>query len=106
HNSDSRVDSAVLKGGQHGGTSATGTATQGAESVPDHRFAPELPPLAPGGLLQLHWHAREAPVRISDDTVVAAWTFEGDVPGPIGHTRVGDTVECTPPNDELIHDSM
>ena len=106
HNSDSRLDSAVLKGGQHGGTSATGTATQGAESVPYHRFAPELPPLAPGGLLQLHWHAREAPVRISDDTVVAAWTFEGDVPGPIVHTRVGDTVEFTLTNDAVIPHSM
>jgi nitrite reductase (NO-forming) len=106
HNSDSRLDSAVLKGGPHGNTSATGTATQGAQSVAFHRFAPELPPLAPGGLLQLHWHAREAPVRISDDTVVAAWTFEGDVPGPIVHTRVGDTVEFTLTNDAVIPHSM
>jgi nitrite reductase (NO-forming) len=71
-----------------------------------HRFAPELPPLAPGGLLQLHWHAREAPVRISDDVVVAAWTFEGDVPGPIVHTRVGDTVEFTLTNDAVVPHSM
>jgi nitrite reductase (NO-forming) len=106
HNSDSRLDSAVLKGSQHGATSATGTATQGAQSVAYHRFAPELPPLAPAGLLQLHWHAREAPVRISEDTVVAAWTFEGDVPGPIVHTRVGDTVEFTLTNDALIPHSM
>jgi len=105
-NSDSRLDSAVLKGGQHGGTSATGTATQGAQSVAFHRFAPELPPLAPGGLLQLHWHAREAPVRISDDVVVAAWTFEGDVPGPIVHTRVGDTVGFTLTNDAVVPHSM
>jgi len=106
HNSDSRLDSAVLKGGPHGNTSATGTATQGAQSTTFHRFAPELPPLAPGGLLQLRWHAREAPVRISDDTVVAAWTFEGDVPGPIVHTRVGDTVEFTLTNDAMIPHSM
>jgi nitrite reductase (NO-forming) len=105
HNSDSRLDSAVLKG-RHGNTSATGTATQGAPSTVYHRFAPELPPLAAGGLLQLHWHAREAPVRISDDTVVAAWTFEGDVPGPIVHTRVGDTVEFTLTNDAIIPHSM
>jgi len=107
HNSDSRLDSSLLKGAPHGGgTSATGTATQGAQSVAYHRFAPELPPLAPSGLLQLHWHAREAPVRISDDTVVAAWTFEGDVPGPIVHTRVGDTVEFTLTNDAMIQHSM
>jgi len=106
HNSDSRLDSAVLKGGPHGNTSATGTATQSAQSTAYHRFAPDLPTLAPGGLLQLHWHAREVPVRISDDTVVAAWTFEGDVPGPIVHTRVGDTVEFTLTNDALIPHSM
>jgi nitrite reductase (NO-forming) len=106
HNSDSRLDSEVLKGGPHGHTSATGAATQGAQSTTYHRFAPELPPLAPGGLLQLHWHAREAPVRIADDTVVAAWTFEGDVPGPIVHTRVGDTVEFTLTNDAVIPHSM
>src|SRR5690349_7475145 len=33
HNSDSRLDSALLEGEHHGGTSATGTATQGAGSV-------------------------------------------------------------------------
>ena len=106
HNSDSRLDSAVLEGRPHGHTSATGAATQGAQSTAFHRYAPELPPLPPGGLQQLHWHARELPVRISDDTVVAAWTFEGDVPGPIVHTRVGDTVEFTLTNDALIPHSM
>jgi nitrite reductase (NO-forming) len=54
----------------------------------------------------LHWHAREVPIRIADDTVVAAWTFEGDVPGPIVHTRVGDTVEFTLTNDAAIPHSM
>jgi nitrite reductase (NO-forming) len=106
HNSDSRLDSAVLKGGGHTGTSATGTATQGASSATFHRFDPTLPPVAAGGRVQLHWHAREVPVRISADTVVAAWTFEGDIPGPIVHCRVGDTVEFTLTNDANIPHSM
>ena len=106
HNSDSRLDSAVLKPGHHPGTSATGTATAGAASVAYHRWAPELPPLPTGTTQQIHFHAREAPVRISDDTVVGAWTFEGDVPGPIVHTRVGDTVEFTLTNDVDIPHSM
>ena len=70
------------------------------------RWAPELPPLPAGATQQIHFHTREAPVRISDDTVVAAWTFEGDVPGPIVHTRVGDTVEFTLTNDVDIPHSM
>ena len=40
HNSDSRLDSAVLKGEHHAGTSATGTAAQGGQNVAYHRFAP------------------------------------------------------------------
>ena len=87
HNSDSRLDSAVLKG-QHGTLSATPDALRGAQQTAFHRYDPVLPPLATGGRVQLHWHAREAPIRISDDTVVAGWTFEGDIPGPVVHCRV------------------
>lgn len=105
-NSDSRLDSAVLKDVKHGQTSAVGGATQGAPSTAFHRIAPELPPIPAGRVQKLHWHARQVPVRISDDTVVAAWTFEGDVPGPFVHTRVGDTVEFTLTNDADIPHSM
>jgi nitrite reductase (NO-forming) len=90
----------------HVGTSATGAATQGAKGVAYHRYDPALPPLPAGGIQRISWHAREAPVRVSDDLVVAAWTFEGDVPGPIVHTRVGDTVEFTLTNDADIPHSM
>ena len=106
HNSDSRLDSTVLKGPAHGTTSTTPGATQGAQATAYHRYDPTLPPMATGGVVRLHWHAREAPVRISADTVVAAWTFEGDIPGPIVHCRVGDTVEFTLTNDADIPHSM
>ena len=105
HNSDSRLDSAVLRPEHHAGTSATGAA-RGAADVSFERYDPTLPPLPTGNGLQLHWHARETPVRITDDTVVAAWTFEGDFPGPIVHCRVGDTVEFTLTNDVDIPHSM
>lgn len=105
-NSDSRLDSGVVKPEHQVPTSATGSATQGASAVTYHRWAPELPALPAGAKQQIHFHAREAPVRISDDTVVAAWTFEGDVPGPTVHTRVGDTVEFTLTNDAAIPHSM
>ncbi len=101
-NSDSKLDSSLLKGRPHGTTSATGRI---ASQAAFQRFDPALPALAPGGL-KLHWHAREASVRISDDTVVAAWTFEGSMPGPIVHCRVGDTVEFTLTNDVDVPHSM
>jgi nitrite reductase (NO-forming) len=106
HNSDSRLDSALLKPEHHGGTSATGTATQGAQTVPYRRWDPTLPAPAAAGRVQLHWHAREVPVRTSDYDVIAGWTFEGDIPGPIVHCRVGDTVEFTLTNDAEIPHSM
>jgi len=105
-NSNSKLDSAVLKGAPHGNSSATPDATRGAERATFRRYDPALPPLPEGGRLQLHWHAREVPVRISDDTVVAAWTFEGDIPGPVVHCRVGDTVEFTLTNDVAVPHSM
>ena len=106
HNSDSRLDSAVLKGSARPGTSGTPEAVAGAEHAAFHRYDPALPPAPANGRLQLHWHAREVPIRITDDTVVAAWTFEGDIPGPVVHCRVGDTVEFTLTNDTDVPHSM
>lgn len=94
----------MLKGRARGNTSATGAAAK-VEAAAFHRFDPALPRLTPGGL-KLRWHAREELIRISDDTVVAAWTFEGTVPGPTVHCRVGDTVEFTLTNDVDVPHSM
>jgi nitrite reductase (NO-forming) len=104
HNSDSKLDSAVLKNTAHP-NSAAAVAAQSAQATTYHRYDPALPPLQ-GNRLQLHWHTREAPLRISDDIVISAWTFEGDIPGPIVHCRVGDTVEFTLTNDSDIPHSM
>lgn len=102
-NSDSKLDSSLLKGGRHGNTSVT-PATPEIE-VGFQRFDPVLPPLKPGGL-KLDWRAKEARIRIADDTVVAAWTFEGNIPGPIVHCQVGDTIEFTLTNEVDVPHSM
>ncbi len=102
-NSDSKLDTSLLKGSRHGNSSVTRATPQNESAF--HRFNPELPPPSQGKL-SLHWHAKEARVRISEDTVVAAWTFEGDIPGPIVHCRVGDTVDFTLTNDVDVPHSM
>jgi len=102
-NSDSKLDSSLLKGGRHGNTSITRATPE--NEVGFHRFDPALPPLTEDGV-KLHWHAREARIRIDENTVVAAWTFEGNIPGPIVHCRVGDTVEFTLTNDVDVPHSM
>ena len=103
-NADSKLDTSLQKGAPHGNLSGTGG--QGAANVPFQRYDPALPPLSTDRTLRLSWHAREVPLRISDDTVVAAWTFEGNTPGPIAHCRVGDTVEFTLTNDVDVPHSM
>jgi len=105
HNSDSKLDTAVVKNAPSSSATVASLTAQAAQSTVYHRFDPALPPLQ-GSRLQLHWHTREVPLRISDDLVVAAWTFEGDIPGPVVHCRVGDTVEFTLTNDSDIPHSM
>ena len=104
-NANSRLDTALAHP-EHGATSAVPGATQNAASSALRRFSPELPPLSNERTLRLQWTASEIPVRISKDTVVAAWTFESDIPGPIVHCRVGDTVEFTLTNEGVVPHSM
>ena len=104
-NSDSKLDSSVLRQAPHASASATTGSAGDASSTTYHRYDPALP-ASQGPHVRLHWHAREVPLRISDDTVVAAWTFEGDIPGPIVHCHVGDTVEFTLTNDASVPHSM
>ncbi|MEO7823283.1 MAG: multicopper oxidase domain-containing protein [Gemmatimonadaceae bacterium] len=107
HNANSRLDTTLHQSiAQHGNTSATPGTAQGVSQTAFKRYDPILPPRPASGRIQLHWHAREVPVRIGSDTVVAGWTFEGDIPGPIVHCRVGDTVEFTLTNDGIVPHSM
>jgi nitrite reductase (NO-forming) len=103
-NSNSRLDTALV-GRQHPSSSVVpGVA---ATDVAYHRYNPTLPPLAEGtSIHRVHWRAREVPLRISPSQVIAAWTFEGDIPGPILHVREGDTVEFTLTNEGTVPHSM
>ena len=99
-NPDSKLDTTLAP------TPAGATSAPDLTAVRYHRVDPALP-LAPSDhRLAVHFHAREALVRLSDDTVVAAWTFEGDVPGPRLHCHVGDTVDFTLTNDVAMPHSM
>lgn len=103
-NSDSRLDTALVGGHEHEG-SVTGAALA-SQAAPYRRYNPELPPLSDERHLEVHWRAQEVPVRISPNVTVAAWTFEGDVPGPILHVRQGDTIDFTLTNEGDVPHSM
>lgn len=99
HNPDSRLDSIRA---QHGPL----TQVAGGANATFQRFDPTAPPPAKMRRQQIHWRAQELPVRIAADIVVGAWTFEGNIPGPILRCRVGDTIEFTLTNDGNIPHSM
>ncbi len=102
-NSSSRLDTAVVKD-EHA-SSITPSVTQASEIQYRH-YDPALPPLSDQTTHRVHWRAQEQPLRIGPNTVIGAWMFEGDVPGPILHVREGDTVEFTLTNEGSVAHSM
>lgn len=103
-NSDSRLDTAIVDGEEHPGSVTEAVRT--AEAAPYERYDPVLPPVSEERRLQVHWRSQEVPVRVSPNLAVAAWTFEGDVPGPVLHVRQGDTIEFTLTNEGDVPHSM
>jgi nitrite reductase (NO-forming) len=97
-NSNSLLDTALDR--QHR------MAGRGLPAPEYHRYDPALPPLSDSRTIQVHWRAQEVPIRIGPDLAVNAWTFEGDVPGPILHVRQGDTIEFTLTNEGATPHSM
>jgi len=103
-NASSSADTGV-HAGPHGSSAVPGQRID-VSKIPFRRYDPTLPPLSKERTLRIHWEARDVPIRISPEVVVAAWTFEGDVPGPIVHVRQGDTIEFTLTNRGSIPHSM
>ena len=101
-NSNSKLDTALHEQVTHGPT----TEASNAASATYVRYDPTLPPLPSARTQRISWRAMEVPVKITSDTTVAAWTFEGNIPGPIVHCRVGDTIEFTLTNEGVVPHSM
>lgn len=102
-NSSSRADTALgIEPTPSSGTAAIDIAS----AIEYQPYDPALPPLSAERTLRLDWRATEIPIRISRDRVVAAWTFEDNVPGPIVHVRQGDTIEFTITNEGVVPHSM
>ena len=100
-NPDSKLDT-----GGHANIHQSTAAVGGNQNVAFHRFDPVLPPVSPERTVKIQFTAQEVPIRISDDTIISAWTFSGDIPGPIVHVRQGDSVEFTLVNQGSIPHSM
>ena len=106
-------------GGQHDGTAVPGdTASPGTPYPdsstpvldPDARVAdPVDPVLAPLGEERVHrltLTAEEVELEVAPGVTQTRWTFNGQVPGPTLHGRVGDVFEITLENDGTMGHSI
>jgi nitrite reductase (NO-forming) len=100
------ANSALDTGGHANVPQSTAGAAGQARNVAFRRFSPELPPISTERNLKLQFTAQEVPLKIADDVTISAWTFDGDIPGPIVHVRQGDTIEFTLVNHGSLPHSM
>ncbi|HKW44864.1 MAG TPA: multicopper oxidase domain-containing protein, partial [Candidatus Eremiobacteraceae bacterium] len=62
------------------------------QAAADFALLPSLPPVTPGTVKTYHIIAEVKPWLVAPGIVVQAWTYNGTVPGPTLHVRVGDRV--------------
>lgn len=76
--------------------STTGSKSQPAISVPDHKTYDAAAPAAPqGSTVNVKLVAQDSLISIAPNAAYHAWTFNGTVPGPIVRVRQGQTVNFT-----------
>ena len=67
---------------------------------------PRLAPVAAGRLHRITLHASDRLLTVAPGVRQLMWTFNGTVPGPILHGRVGDTFNITVVNDTTMNHSI
>jgi nitrite reductase (NO-forming) len=81
---------------------ASGTTAQ--PSTPSG--ASHLPPVPSGGTLRVNLTLLDRTIQLVPGVQYQAWTFNGTVPGPVIHARVGQTIEVTLTNRASIGHSI
>ena len=86
---------------------ASVTATAKSYQIPPKPSHPEqLPPLPQSDHVAVDLVLLDTTVQISPDKRYRAWTFNGSVPGPVIHARVGDTIDVMLTNKGTIGHSI
>ncbi len=99
-------DHAVNAGDAADGATA---ATIDPQAVPADDWVardPELAPAEGGTVHEIEMHATEELVEVAPGVTQLMWTFDGQVPGPILHGRIGDTFRVTLVNDGQMGHSI
>ena len=88
----------AVGGAAGGGHPASPTAPVDLSGTPDAGFAAvpaTLPPLGPGRTHRVTLTVEEVELEVAPGVRQKRWTFDGAVPGPTLHGRVGDTFVVT-----------
>ncbi len=83
-----------------------GEAPVGGPGSSPAPFLAQLAPREQGSLHHVRMEMRHATVEVAPGVKYAAWTFNGQVPGPVLRVRQGDTVDFTLTNKADIPHSM
>jgi len=103
--------------GDHHGTSTTGSSTHVEDAAerldftarPGRDFVPYDPVLPAVSERRVHRHTfrvREIEREVAPGVTQRLWTFNGRMPGPVLHGKVGDVFEITLVNDGTIGHSI
>ena len=71
-----------------------------------HAFDPTLAPAPGGAVHDLTFHIREVSREVAPGVTQQAWTFNGQVPGPILRGHIGDVFNVTVVNDGTMTHSI
>src|SRR5438477_8963618 len=83
------------------------TKTAAGYVAPAPQGNPEiLPPLPSGGTVRVDLVLLDRTVEIAPGINYRAWTFNGTVPGPVIHAKVGDTIDVTLTNKAMMGHSI
>jgi nitrite reductase (NO-forming) len=98
--------SGTASGGDHGGP-APATDGQPDPNAPKYTLYDATAPAAlPGTTHDIDLVVQEKKMTVAEGFVVAVWTFNGTVPGPVIRVKVGDTIRVhlkNPATNQLPH---
>jgi len=90
-------------------SAAAADATIDPQAMPADGWTPrdpKLPDLLPGTVHDVDLRATESVVEVAPGVTQEMWTFNDQVPGPILHVKLGDTVRVTLTNDGKMGHSI
>ena len=96
-----------MTGGSNASPSPNDATSANLAAAPPAGWQPTdatLPPVPPGTVHNVTWHIKNVTTTVAPGVTQLLWTFDGRVPGPVLHGRVGDTFNVTVVNDtDMAH---